>query len=96
MGDIHDLEKVSLLDNSGHDEDHSRSSRVSCRWRRFRTLVVLGALYSVYALAVRVVIFALGPGHHGGPGHDRSWAYGAAWKHQSALGSPEKVEELYL
>ncbi|KAM5535507.1 hypothetical protein V8D89_010844 [Ganoderma adspersum] len=96
MGDVHDPEKVSLLDSYRQDEEYTRFSRAPRGWRGLRTLVVLGVMYGVYAITTRTIIFAMGPGHHGKPHHGLSWAHGAAWKHQSALGSLEKVEELYL
>ena len=100
MGNVHDPEKVSLLEGYGQDEEYTRFSRAPRGWRGLKTLVVLGVMYGVYAVTSRTIFFAMGPGHHPGhhgePHHGLSWAHGAALKHQSALGSPEKVEELYL
>ena len=96
MGNVHDPEKVSLLEPCGQDDEYTRFSRAPRGWKALRTLVVLGVMYGVYAVTTHTVIFAQGPSHHDEPHHGLSWVHGAVWKHQSALGSPEKVEELYL
>ena len=97
MGKIHDPEKVSLLDGNGpHHDEYTRFRSSPHGWKGLKTMVVLGIMYGVYAITTRAVIFALRPGRRAEPHHGLSWVHGAIGKHRGALGSPEKVEELYL
>ena len=97
MKDVHDIEKVPLLNEDLSEPVAQPQQPARCGFRRLKGLICVAAIYGVYALASRTLVHvgkpehaSAGEHHHRLHGHDQPF-----WPIKAFL-EKQNVEELYL
>ncbi|KAI0722737.1 Zn-dependent exopeptidase [Earliella scabrosa] len=97
MKDVHDIEKVPLLNEDLSEPVAQPQQPARCGFRRLKGLICVAAIYGVYALASRTLVHVGKPEHaSAGEHHHRLHGPHQPFWPIKAFLEKQNVEELYL